>query len=133
MDNDASEVLNLLKTALGQNQTAITMVENNRYCVDVCKQLLAIPSLLRKANNLILRPHIDSLRERGHRKGPGKGKGSRDIQPNHPVFPLRRQVSSYRALPPALFAQAQLELYGQFPGLDHCFYLLWLPSHAYKF
>jgi len=50
------------------------MVENNRYCVDVCKQLLAIPSLLRKANNLILRPHIDSLRERGHRKGQGRAK-----------------------------------------------------------
>jgi len=50
------------------------MVENNRYCVDVCKQLLAIPSLLRKANNLILRPHINSLRERAIEKGQGRAK-----------------------------------------------------------
>ena len=58
MDNDKQKALNLMKTARGQIESAIKMLEGERYCVDICKQLLAIPSLLVKANNLVLHRHI---------------------------------------------------------------------------
>ena len=54
------KALNLLKTARGQIDSAIRMLEDDRYCVDICKQLLAIPVLLTKANNLVLQNHINT-------------------------------------------------------------------------
>jgi CsoR family transcriptional regulator, copper-sensing transcriptional repressor len=52
------EVLNLLKTTRGQLDGIIKMVEDDRYCVDVSKQLLAVQALLRKANLKIIDNHI---------------------------------------------------------------------------
>jgi DNA-binding FrmR family transcriptional regulator len=49
----------LLKTAEGQLKAILAMHENNRYCVDITKQILALQALLKKANNLILRNHMD--------------------------------------------------------------------------
>jgi len=49
----------LLKTAEGQLKAVLTMYENHRYCVDITKQVLAVQALLKKANNLILRNHMD--------------------------------------------------------------------------
>jgi CsoR family transcriptional regulator, copper-sensing transcriptional repressor len=52
------EVLNLLKTTRGQLDGIIKMVEDDRYCVDVSKQLLAVQALLRKANLKVIDNHI---------------------------------------------------------------------------
>ena len=49
----------LLKTAEGQLKAILTMHDNDRYCVDITKQILALQALLKKANNLILRRHMD--------------------------------------------------------------------------
>jgi CsoR family transcriptional regulator, copper-sensing transcriptional repressor len=49
----------LLKTAEGQLKAILSMHENNRYCVDITKQVLALQALLKKANNMILRRHMD--------------------------------------------------------------------------
>lgn len=49
----------LLKTAEGQLKAILTMHDNERYCVDITKQILALQALLKKANNLILRRHMD--------------------------------------------------------------------------
>lgn len=48
----------LLKTASGQLHAILAMYENQRYCVDIAKQILALQALLKKANNLILNDHI---------------------------------------------------------------------------
>jgi CsoR family transcriptional regulator, copper-sensing transcriptional repressor len=53
------DVTLLLKTAEGQLKAVLSMYENHRYCVDITKQVLAVQALLKKANNLILRNHMD--------------------------------------------------------------------------
>jgi DNA-binding FrmR family transcriptional regulator len=50
----------LLKNARGQVDAALRMIDDDRYCIDVSKQILAAQALLKKANNLILRQHIDT-------------------------------------------------------------------------
>ncbi len=50
--------MNLLKTAKGQIDGIIKMVEEERYCVDISKQLLAVLALIRKANLHIIDSHI---------------------------------------------------------------------------
>ncbi len=63
MDHGSAEsrkAMTLLKTAKGQVEASIRMMEENRYCIDVSKQILASSALLRKANLLILRQHIDT-------------------------------------------------------------------------
>ena len=50
----------LLKTARGQIDGVIRMVEEDRYCIDVSKQLLATIALLKKANLVILKQHMDT-------------------------------------------------------------------------
>ena len=47
-----------LKTAKGQIDAAINMIEEERYCVDVSNQVIAAQALLKKANLLILKQHM---------------------------------------------------------------------------
>jgi DNA-binding FrmR family transcriptional regulator len=55
-----NEIKLLLKTAEGQLKAILTMYDDHRYCVDITKQVLALQALLKKANNLILRDHMDN-------------------------------------------------------------------------
>ncbi len=57
---ESQKALTLLKTARGQVEASIRMIEENRYCIDVSKQILASAALLRKANLVVLRQHIDT-------------------------------------------------------------------------
>lgn len=47
-----------LKTARGQIDGIIRMIEDGRYCIDVANQILAVQSLLKKSNKLILSQHL---------------------------------------------------------------------------
>lgn len=58
MNEEKKRALNLLKTARGQIDGIIKMIENDRYCVDISKQILSSISLLQKANTNILDQHI---------------------------------------------------------------------------
>ncbi len=49
-----------LKTARGQIDGILKMIEEDRYCVDVSNQILAVLGLLKKANNDILGGHLRS-------------------------------------------------------------------------
>jgi len=55
---EKTKVLNLLKTSRGQIEGIIKMVEDDRYCVDISKQILAVQARLKKANLQILEQHI---------------------------------------------------------------------------
>ena len=55
---DKTKAINLLKTARGQLAGIIKMVEDNRYCVDISKQILAVQALLKKVNLGIIDKHI---------------------------------------------------------------------------
>jgi DNA-binding FrmR family transcriptional regulator len=58
--HESRKSLDLLKTARGQIDGIIRMVEEDRYCIDVSKQVLATVALLRKANMGILKNHMNT-------------------------------------------------------------------------
>lgn len=59
MNNDQQKALQSLKTAKGQIEATIKMMEDGRYCVDISNQILAAQSLLRKADLLIIKQHMN--------------------------------------------------------------------------
>lgn len=50
----------MLKTAKGQVEGVIKMVADDRYCIDITNQILAIQSLLKSVTNEILKSHLQS-------------------------------------------------------------------------
>ena len=58
MKADKQTVMRLVKTARGQLDGILTMIENDRYCIDISNQLLATQSILSRANREVLKAHI---------------------------------------------------------------------------
>ena len=58
MKADAARTLQLLKTARGQIDGVIRMVEDDRYCIDISNQIQAASAILAKVNREILSAHI---------------------------------------------------------------------------
>ena len=50
----------LIKTARGQMDGILRMIEEDRYCIDVSKQVLSVIALLKKANLVVIRQHLDT-------------------------------------------------------------------------
>ena len=59
MKADHEQVVRLLKTARGQIDGILKMVEEDRYCMDVSNQLMATQSILKKTNRMVLTAHMD--------------------------------------------------------------------------
>ena len=59
MQAERQKVERLLKTARGQLDGILKMVEENRYCMDISNQILSSQALLKRANLLILKQHLD--------------------------------------------------------------------------
>lgn len=55
---DAKRVLRLLKTARGQLDGIIKMVEDDRYCIDISTQVMATEAMLGRVNKEILIAHL---------------------------------------------------------------------------
>ena len=55
---DEKKILRLLKTARGQMDGIIRMVEEDRYCIDISQQLMATEAILNRANKEILAAHL---------------------------------------------------------------------------
>ena len=55
-----TSVLNRLKTARGHLDAVIRMVEDDKYCPDVMKQLSAVQGSLERASRLVLRNHLET-------------------------------------------------------------------------
>ena len=60
MQADKAKVNRLLKTARGQIDGILKMVEEDRYCMDISHQLMATEAILNKANKEILTAHLKS-------------------------------------------------------------------------
>lgn len=60
MQADKAKINRLLKTARGQIDGILKMVEENRYCMDISHQLMATEAILNKANKEILTAHLKS-------------------------------------------------------------------------
>lgn len=56
---DHDHILRLLKTARGQIDGIIRMVEEDRYCIDISNQLMATESLLARTNADVLKAHVE--------------------------------------------------------------------------
>ena len=63
-----------LKTARGQIDGIVKMVEDERYCIDISKQILSAQSLLKKANLEVLRGHIRTCVADAVKKGEAEAK-----------------------------------------------------------
>lgn len=55
---DQKRVLRLLKTARGQMDGIIKMVEEDRYCIDISTQVMATEAMLGRVNKEILAAHL---------------------------------------------------------------------------
>ena len=55
---DQKTILRLLKTARGQLDGIIKMVEDDRYCIDISQQVMATEAILNKVNKEILAAHL---------------------------------------------------------------------------
>lgn len=60
MKEARKKAANKLKTARGQIDGIIRMIEEDRYCVDISTQILSAIALLKKANIDVLNSHIRS-------------------------------------------------------------------------
>lgn len=58
MKADITQIQRLLKTARGQLDGILNMVEEDRYCIDISNQIMAAQSILTKANAAILQAHM---------------------------------------------------------------------------
>jgi len=75
MKKTAKESASLtLKTARGQIEGIIRMLDDDRYCIDVSKQILSAQSLLKKANMQVLRGHLKSCVAEAVKKGKAESK-----------------------------------------------------------
>lgn len=55
---DKKTVTRLLKTARGQLDGILKMVEDDRYCIDISQQVMATEAILNRVNKEILAAHL---------------------------------------------------------------------------
>ena len=74
MRADKEKITRLLKTARGQMDGLLRMVDEDRYCIDISNQIMATQAILRDVNRQILHAHLEGCvedavsTEDGHRK-----------------------------------------------------------------
>ena len=60
MKADRRKIEKLLKTARGQLDGILKMVEQDRYCIDISTQLMATQAILGRVNREILLAHMNN-------------------------------------------------------------------------
>ena len=58
MKADQKQITRLLKTARGQIDGIIKMIEDDRYCIDISNQIMATQAILKRANKEIIGTHM---------------------------------------------------------------------------
>lgn len=74
MKADREKTIRLLKTARGQLDGLIKMVEDDRYCIDISNQLLATQAILRNINREVLHAHLNCCVKEAFEKGDAQKK-----------------------------------------------------------
>ncbi|NLP25763.1 MAG: metal-sensing transcriptional repressor [Clostridiales bacterium] len=69
MQADNTQVIRLLKTARGQIDGIIKMIEDERYCIDISNQIMATQAILRSINRKVLNAHLEHCVEEAFEKG----------------------------------------------------------------
>jgi CsoR family transcriptional regulator, copper-sensing transcriptional repressor len=60
MKADKEKITRLLKTARGQLDGLLKMVDDDRYCIDISNQIMATQAILRNINREVLYAHLNS-------------------------------------------------------------------------
>lgn len=68
------DVNRLLKTARGQIDGVLKMVDEDRYCIDVANQILACEAVLRRAHMTVLRAHLEGCVQEAVQSGDAQDK-----------------------------------------------------------
>lgn len=74
MRADKQKITRQLKTARGQLDGLLKMVEEDRYCIDISNQLLATQAILRNVNREILHTHLGGCVQDSLGNGEGQAK-----------------------------------------------------------
>ena len=64
MQADHNKIARLLKTAQGQLEGILRMVEEDRYCLDISSQIMAADAILRRANREVESGDQEKAREK---------------------------------------------------------------------
>ena len=68
------ELLLRMKTIKGHVAGVLTMIEDERYCPDIMKQVAALQSSLERVNRVLLRNHLETCVSEAILGGDGKAK-----------------------------------------------------------
>ena len=69
MKADKVKATRLLKTARGQLDGLLKMIEDDRYCVDISNQLMATQAILKKVNRDVIQAHLESCVQEAFHEG----------------------------------------------------------------
>ena len=58
MTADKEKTMRLMKTARGQLDGIVKMMEENRYCIEISNQIMACQAILSKVNKEVLNAHL---------------------------------------------------------------------------
>lgn len=70
----SKKTIETLNIAKGQIEGIIKMINDQRYCIDVSKQILSVGGLLKKANMIVLKQHLETCVKEAMLKGNGDEK-----------------------------------------------------------
>lgn len=74
LPQDKKEALNRVKTVVGHLKGIEKMIEEERYCIDILKQIAAVQSSLSKLANLLTRDHMRVCVSEAIKQGEGEEK-----------------------------------------------------------
>ena len=72
MQADRKKMERLVKTARGQLDGILRMMEEDRYCIDISNQILATQAILTKVNKEVLSAHMEGCMKRAIQEGHGE-------------------------------------------------------------
>lgn len=74
LPHEKTEALNRIRTVIGHTKGIEKMIEDERYCIDILKQIAAVQSSLSKLANLLTKDHMRVCVAEAIREGKGENK-----------------------------------------------------------
>lgn len=74
LPKEKKEALDRIRTVIGHARGIESMIEEERYCIDVLKQIAAVQSSLSKLANLLTKDHMRVCLSEAIKEGEGEGK-----------------------------------------------------------
>ncbi len=59
MRAEKEPIKRLLNTAKGQINGILKMIDEDKYCIDISNQLLAVEAVIKKANQAVIKAHLE--------------------------------------------------------------------------